>query len=136
VAVVGAGRVGTALFSYEGFARQGFDVVAVFDADAGRVGHRHGSLVVEHVQQLPAIVAERGVEIGVVATPAGAAQQVADALVAAGVRGILNFAPCKLRVPPEVSLRAVDMAVDLESLAFALANARGRRRGRRAPVSS
>ncbi len=133
VAVVGAGRVGTALYSYQGFAQRGFDVVAVFDADPRRIGQRHGTTTIEDVARLAELAPQRRVEIGVVATPPGAAQEVADALVAAGVRGILNFAPRKLTVPAQVALRTVDMAVELESLAFALVHERRARRQRRRP---
>ena len=126
VAVVGAGNVGAALLAYRGFARQGFDVVAVFDRETSRIGTRLGPLVVQDVSALPTVVGREGIEIGVIATPVGAAQDVADRLVAAGVRGILNFAPRKLFVPPRVTLRTVDMAMELESLSFALARPRRR----------
>jgi redox-sensing transcriptional repressor len=127
VAVVGAGNIGTALLAYRGFANQGFDVVAVFDREPGRVGARLGHLVVQDVQALPAFAAREPIEIGVIATPVGAAQEVADLLVAAGARGILNFAPRKLFVPAQVALRTVDMAMEFESLSFALARAKAKR---------
>lgn len=130
VAIVGAGNVGTALLAYRGFAKQGFDVVAVFDRDPQRVGQRIGDLVIHDTQQIAAVAAEQRVDMGVIATPVRAAQEVADQLVAVGVRGILNFAPRKLFVPPHVALRNVDMTVELESLSFALAQKPvGRRRG-------
>jgi redox-sensing transcriptional repressor len=131
--VVGAGHIGTALLGYRGFAEQGFDIVAAFDTDADRVGRTIGGLVVQPVSQL---TQRAGYEIGVIATPAGAAQQVADALVAAGVQGILNFAPRKLRVPEMVAVRAVDMTMEFESLSYALTHARAagpRRRKRTSP---
>jgi redox-sensing transcriptional repressor len=128
VAVVGAGNVGAALLAYRGFARQGFDVVAVFDREPSRIGARLGGLVVQDVASLPAVVAREGIEIGVIATPVGAAQDVADRLAAAGVRGILNFAPRKLFVPARVTLRTVDMAMEFEGLSFALARAQPPRR--------
>jgi len=128
VAVVGAGNIGSALLAYRGFEKQGFDIVAVFDQDRARAGQRIGGVEVREVSSLAAVAARAGVDIGVIATPPEAAQQVADTLVAAGVRGILNFAPRKLFVPPEVTLRTVDMAMELESLSFALAQARGVRR--------
>ncbi len=132
VAMVGAGNIGAALLSYRGFTTQGFDVTAVFDRDAGRVGERLGDLTVRDVAELRAAAADRPFDIGVIATPRRAAQEVADALVAAGVRGILNFAPRKLFVPAHVTLRTVDMTVEFESLSFALTQAPGpRRRGRR-----
>jgi redox-sensing transcriptional repressor len=132
VAVVGAGNIGAALLAYRGFERQGFDVVAVFDRDPARIGARLGPLEVQDVATLAAVAAREDLEIGVIATPLRAAQEVADLLVAAGVRGILNFAPRKLFVPPHVALRTVDMAMEFESLSFALTQARAprRRRGR------
>jgi len=128
VAVVGAGNIGAALIAYRGFERQGFDVVAVFDRDPARVGASVGRLAVQDVATLPAVVAREGVELGVIATPPRAAQDVADALVAAGVGGILNFAPRKLFVPPHVALRTVDMTMELEGLSFSVTAARAPRR--------
>jgi redox-sensing transcriptional repressor len=119
--VVGAGHIGAALLGYRGFADQGFDLVAVFDADAARVGRTLEGLVVRPVSTLSA---RDAFEIGVIATPVSAAQEVADALVAAGVQGILNFAPRKLRVPASVTLRTVDMTMEFESLSYALTHAR------------
>lgn len=126
--IVGAGHIGSALAGYRGFSDQGFDVAAVFDADQGRVGRTVEGLVVRHVSQLSA---KEGFEIGVIATPVRAAQEVADALVAAGVQGILNFAPRKLRVPGTVTLRTVDMTMEFESLSYALTHAREDRPRRR-----
>jgi redox-sensing transcriptional repressor len=132
VGVVGAGNIGTALLAYRGFARQGFDVVAAFDREPARVGERLGDLVVHDVSLLPSLAPELRLDMGVIATPVRAAQEVADLLVKAGVRGILNFAPRKLFVPAAVTLRNVDMTVELESLSFALVQRRRvRRRGAR-----
>lgn len=122
VAVVGAGNLGAALMLYRGFSRQGFDVVAAFDRDPARVGRTLGGVVVRDIAELPAVAKQGGIDLGVIATPVQAAQQVADALVAAGVRGILNLAPRKLFVPAHVALRTMDMTVEFESLSFALAN--------------
>jgi redox-sensing transcriptional repressor len=130
VGVVGAGNVGSALIAYRGFKQQGFEVVAVFDRDPLRVGETIGGVIVQHVDALAASVASGAFEIAVIATPLQPAQEVADALVAAGVRGILNFAPRKLRVPPGVSLRNVDMTMEFESLSFALSQATTPRRRR------
>lgn len=126
VAVVGAGHIGSALLAYKGFADQGFDVVALFDAAPSRIGSSLEGVPVRDIAELPA--AAGTFDMGVIATPIKAAQDVADALVAAGVRGILNFAPRKLRVPPEVALRTVDMTMEFESLSFALSQKRGGRR--------
>jgi redox-sensing transcriptional repressor len=131
VAVVGAGNIGAALLAYRGFEKQGFDVIAAFDREPSRIGLELGSVVVQDVAALPAAAARNPIEIGVIATPARAAQEVADLLVAAGVRAILNFAPRKLFVPAHVALRTVDMAMEFESLSFSLARVRApRRRGR------
>jgi redox-sensing transcriptional repressor len=124
VGVVGAGHIGSALLAYRGFNDKGFDVVAVFDASSARVGHHLGELVIRDMSTLSRADA---IDMGVIATPMRAAQDVADALVAVGVRGILNFAPRKLRVPSEVTLRTVDMTMELESLSFALSQARSPR---------
>lgn len=126
--IVGAGHIGSALVGYRGFSDQGFDVVAVFDADATRVGRTLEGLVIRPMSQLDD---REGFEIGVIATPVRAAQEVADALVAAGVQGILNFAPRKLRVPDSVMLRTVDMTMEFERLTYAITHAKaavGRRR--------
>jgi len=125
VGVVGAGHIGSALLAYRGFDDKGFDVVAVFDASASRIGQHDGNLVIRDMATLSPADA---LDMGVIATPMRAAQEVADALVAAGVRGILNFAPRKLRVPREVTLRSVDMTMELESLSFALSQAHASRR--------
>jgi redox-sensing transcriptional repressor len=130
VVIAGAGNIGAALVSYRGFGRQGFDVVGVFDRDPARIGQRLGDLVVRDIGTLAAVVASEPFEVGVIATPLKAAQEVADLLVAAGARGILNFAPRKLFVPPHVALRTVDMTMEFESLSFAIAQARTPRRRR------
>ncbi len=129
VALVGAGHIGSALLAYRGFADQGFDIVAVYDADPARIGTTVDGLVVQPISALPSAEA---FDVGVIATPIRAAQEVADALVAAGARGILNFAPRKLRIPPDLALRTVDMTMEFESLSFALSKPDGprRRRGR------
>ncbi|WP_231495998.1 redox-sensing transcriptional repressor Rex [Cellulomonas sp. HZM] len=118
VVIVGVGNLGHALANYSGFAERGFVVEALVDADAAVVGTTVGGLVVEPLSELARVVAERGVSIGVIATPAGPAQDVCDALVAAGVVGILTFAPRALRVPEHVDVRAVDVASELQILAF------------------
>jgi len=118
VVIVGAGNLGQALANYGGFGDRGFPVVAIVDADASKVGHTIGDLAVEAMDDLPAIAAERGVAIGIIATPAAVAQDVADHLVAAGINSVLNFAPTVLNVPAEASIRKVDLAVELQILSF------------------
>jgi len=127
--VVGAGHIGSALLAYTGFEQQGFDIVAVFDSEDSRVGQVIDGRTVRPVSE---IAGSEGWDMGVIATPVRAAQDVADALVAAGVRGILNFAPRKLKVPEWVALRTVDMTMEFESLSFALSQPRpGKRRRER-----
>ena len=118
VCLVGVGNLGHALAGYDGFAGRGFKVVALFDADPGKVGERINGLTVRHIDELEAIAASHQIAIGIIATPASAAQEVADRMIAAGVSSILNFAPTIVTVPPEVSLRKVDLAVELQILSF------------------
>ena len=120
VALAGAGKLGAALYAYDGFRRRGFHVAAVFDDDPRKVGRRWGPLEVEDVADLGSSVRAKGIEIGIVVTPAEAAQEVADAMVAAGITAILNFAPRKLVVSQGVTLRDVNLAIELEALCFAL----------------
>jgi redox-sensing transcriptional repressor len=118
VAIVGLGNLGQALANYGGFGDRGYPIVALCDADRSVVGTTVNGVVVRHVDDLPDIAAEHGIAIGIIATPAAAAQDVADRLVAAGVSSILNFAPTVITVPDEVSLRKVDLAVELQILSF------------------
>lgn len=118
VCLVGVGNLGHALAGYAGFASRGFRVVALFDADAKKVGEVINGLVVQHIDDLQRIAAEESIAIGVIATPPGTAQPVADALVAAGVTSILNFAPGVLSVPANVDVRKVDLAIELQILSF------------------
>jgi redox-sensing transcriptional repressor len=118
VALVGIGNLGHALAGYAGFASRGFRIAALFDADPGRVGERINGLVVQHVDEMLLVVGQECIAIAVIATPAPAAQDVADRLVRAGVTSILNFAPCVLTVPDGVDVRNVDLAVELQILSF------------------
>jgi redox-sensing transcriptional repressor len=118
VIVVGIGNLGTALVNSEGFGTRGFHVIALFDSDPAVVGRRIGGLTVLSMDHLPEVVALGASAIGVVATPAAAAQEVTDALVEVGVTAILNFAPQVLSVPPEVLLRHVDLGTELQVLSF------------------
>ena len=118
VAIVGVGNLGHALANYRGFGARGFRVVALFDADPDKVGSRVGDLEIEALNDLPRVARDRSVAIGIIATPAHAAQEVADRLVDAGVVSILNFAPTVVAAPPGVSLRKVDLAIELQILSF------------------
>jgi len=118
VALVGIGNLGHALAGYAGFGTRGFRIAALFDADPGRIGERINGLVVRDIDTMTEVVAAEGIAIGVIATPALAAQRVADCLVSAGVTSILNFAPCVLVVPDGVDVRKVDLAIELQILSF------------------
>jgi redox-sensing transcriptional repressor len=118
VVIVGIGNLGHALANYGGFTERGFPVAALVDADVSKVGQELAGVTVEHVDELPRIVHDRNIAIGIIATPAPAAQDVADRLVAAGVTAVLNFAPVIITVPADISLRKVDLAVELQILSF------------------
>jgi len=116
--LVGVGNLARALLRYRGFRAQGFDIVGLFDADPAKIGQEIEGLAVEPVSSLGERAAKLGAELAILTVPADAAQDVADALVKAGVRGVLNFAPVLLKLPPKVKLVTVDLAIQLEQLAF------------------
>lgn len=118
VVIVGIGNLGHALANYSGFRSRGFRVVALLDADESRAGEVVAGVVVRAFSDLEAIVSEQEVSIGVIATPAPAAQDVADRMVACGVTSILNFAPAVLAVPDGVDVRKVDLSIELQILAY------------------
>lgn len=118
VVIVGLGNLGSALANYGGFGDRGFPIAALVDADPSKVGMHYGEFTVRSLEDLSKIVRDEGIEIGIVATPAAAAQSVADRLVEAGIRSILNFAPTLITVPDEVNLRKVDLALELQVLSF------------------
>jgi redox-sensing transcriptional repressor len=118
IIIVGAGNLGSALANYGGFDERGYPVAGVVDIDPSKVGLDVHGVIIRHLDDLADMVDGEGSCIGVIATPPGAAQDAADRLVRAGVRSILNFAPVVLNVPPEVSIRKVDLAVELQILSF------------------
>lgn len=118
VAIVGFGNLGHALANYKGFPERGFRIAAVFDVDASKVGERAAGLLVRHLDDLKKVVREEGIEIAIIATPATAAQRVTDKLVEAGINSILNFAPAVIVAPSGVSVRKVDLSMELQILAF------------------
>ncbi|MGH2758037.1 MAG: redox-sensing transcriptional repressor Rex [Actinomycetota bacterium] len=128
VAIVGMGNLGQALAGYKGFGERGFRISALFDKDATRVGQLVGDLRIEHVDDLERSLKEKDISIAIIATPAQAAQETAERLVAAGVRSVLNFAPTVLTVPSKIHLRQVDLSVELQILAFYEQRAVGRKR--------
>ena len=118
VVIVGAGHLGKALAGYGGFGERGFPVGGVVDVDDTKIGTVVGGVRVRHADQLSEIVQARGISIGVIATPGSAAQDAAEALVAAGITSILNFAPTIISVPHGISVRKVDLAVELQILSY------------------
>lgn len=117
-AIIGVGNLGRALASYKGFAEKGFRIAALFDVDEGIVGDEVGGLGVRHLDDLKEVVIEEGICIGIIATPPNSAQEVAERLVDAGVKSILNFAPAVVNVPPDVNVRKVDLSTELQILSF------------------
>jgi len=127
VTMVGVGNMGRGLLRYKGFAAQGFRVVAAFDRDARVVGSQIEGIPVYDVAELGDIVRAQRIQLGMITVPAVQAQQVADQLVAAGILGIVNFAPVALSLPERISLVGVDLTTELEQLAFSVANRIGSR---------
>lgn len=125
VALLGAGRIGSALFEYADFRTRGFDIVAVLDRDPHKVGTLWGPVVIRHVDGLEEVLREEAVELAILAVPASAAQDLAGRAVEAGVRGLLNFAPVQLRVPEGVTVQDVNVVTELEALSFRLTNRNG-----------
>jgi redox-sensing transcriptional repressor len=118
VCIVGIGSLGQALAKYGGFAERGFRIAALFDTDPSLVGRRIADVEVHHFDDVDRIAKEEEISIGIVAVPGHVAQDVADRLVAAGISSILNFAPRVLQVPDGVSLRKVDLSIELQILSF------------------
>ena len=122
VIIVGAGKIGTALAQYRGFRQRGFRVVAVYDRDPRKIGTQWDALMVRDMASIEEDIAKEQPDIAVLATPAEQAQNVVDRLVRAGIRAVLNFAPVQIQVPADVTLKNVNMAMELEGLSFALTN--------------
>lgn len=121
VIIVGAGNLGRALAAYRGFVKKGFDLVAIFDTDDSKVGELlpgNEALTTQPASEMVALIDREGVRMGILAVPASCAQQVADQMIQAGIKGILNFAPIMLNVPDDVAVAGVDLAVYLEQLSF------------------
>lgn len=117
-AMIGLGNLGRALIKYKGFRNRGFHIVALFDNDPKKLGQTHSGLNVRPIEDLPAATASLGIELAILSVPAEAAQRVAELIVGCGIRGILNFAPVTLSVPPTVNVMAIDLSVQLEHLAY------------------
>ena len=117
-ALIGAGNLGRALMSYGGWTNRGFDIVAVFDDNPELVGVKLENHKVRPMKDLAKLIKHREIHLAILAVPADAAQEIADQLIDAGIRGILNFAPKRLDVHDAISISSVDLAVQLEQLAF------------------
>jgi redox-sensing transcriptional repressor len=122
VALVGTGNLGHALLGYKGFSHQGFRIVAAFDVDPARVGEAIEGVQVYHLDDLATHAVQQKIKLGMIAVPAAAAQSVADRLVAAGIEGIVNFAPVTITLPDTVRQVGVDLAIELEQLSFSVVN--------------
>jgi redox-sensing transcriptional repressor len=122
VGMIGAGKIGSALVQYRGFKQRGFDIVAIFDSDPAKIGKQWNGLTIQDIATLETEFARRPLGMAVLVTPADAAQPVTDRLVALGVKAVLNFAPVQLVVPDDVVVKTVNLALELETLSYALAN--------------
>ncbi|MDO8885930.1 redox-sensing transcriptional repressor Rex [Candidatus Oleimmundimicrobium sp.] len=118
VAIIGAGKLGTALFGYEGFAEKGFKICAIFDTDLQKVDQKINGLFISDIKDLERIVGEKKIEICIITTPASEAQKVADKAVSSGINAILNFAPVSLKMPDRVVVRQIDLSIELQILSF------------------
>jgi len=122
VGMIGAGKIGSALVQYRGFKQRGFDIVAIFDSDPAKIGRQWNGLTIRDIATLESEFARRPMDMAVLVTPAEAAQPVTDRLVALGIKAVLNFAPVQLVVPDDVVVKTVNLALELETLSYALAN--------------
>ena len=122
VIIIGAGKIGSALAQYRGFRQRGFEIVAVYDCDPSKVGHKLDGHIVRSVASLREDSAQEPPDIAVLTVPADAAQAVAERAIEAGIKAIMNFAPVQLQVPETVTVKTVNMAMELEVLSYALTN--------------
>ena len=120
VALVGAGDLGSAVARYKGFSERGFHITCVFDSASDKVGKKAGAFQVQSIDQMAQVVGERGIKIAMIAVPAEHAQSVADQLIAAGVRAILNYAPINLNVPEDVRVQYIDPVLHLQRMTYYL----------------
>jgi redox-sensing transcriptional repressor len=122
VFIIGAGKIGAALAQYKGFRQRGFAILAAYDTNADKVGRQLEGIAVRDIAQLEADIRRERPDIVVLTVPTEEAQELVDRVVKAGVRAILNFAPTQLQAPPDVTIKTVNMAMELEGLSFALTN--------------
>jgi redox-sensing transcriptional repressor len=121
VALVGFGNLGSALFHYKGFGRQGFRIAVVIDDDPAKIGREIDAVPIVSSRDIAREIKARGIQIAIIAVPPEAAQTVTEQLVAAGIKAVLNFAPTRLRVARDIRLKNVDLSIELETLSFYLA---------------
>jgi redox-sensing transcriptional repressor len=117
-AVVGTGHLGMALMGYKGFRNQGFNIVAAFDSDERKVGRMVNGVEIHSIRSLPSIVSQKSIHMAMLTVPADVAQNVADQVVRAGIKALLNFAPVRLSLPETVKIRHIDMTIEIERLSF------------------
>ncbi|HSJ65548.1 MAG TPA: redox-sensing transcriptional repressor Rex [Gemmatimonadaceae bacterium] len=122
VIIVGAGKVGGALAQYRGFRQRGFSIAAVYDSDPAKIGNAFESFTVRDIASLKDDIRRQPADIAILTVPGDVAQRVLDQVVAAGIRAVLNFAPAQLHAPDQVTVKTVNMAMELEGLSFALTN--------------
>ena len=122
VAVIGAGNICSSLVQYHGFQQRGFDIVAIFDVDPAKIGKQWNGLTVQSIAELEKSLRQHPVDIAVLVTPTDVVQSITDRLVGLGLKAILNFAPAQLSVPEDVALKTVNLALELETLSYALTN--------------
>jgi redox-sensing transcriptional repressor len=122
VIIVGAGKIGAALAQYRGFFQRGFNIVAVYDSSPEKIGRKWDSHPIRDIRDLERDTAREKPDIAVLTVPSDAAQATLDRIVKAGIKAVLNFAPVQLQAPPDVTVKTVNMAMELESLSFALTN--------------
>ena len=122
VVIIGAGKIGAALAQYRGFRQRGYNIVAVYDSNPEKIGRSLEGIEVRDMARFEADIAAEHPEIAVIAIPGEGAQDVLDLIVRTGIKAVLNFAPIQLNAPPDVTVKAVNMAMELEGLSFALTN--------------
>ena len=120
--MAGAGHLGSALLAYPGFRQRGFNIVTVFDNDLSKIGKKWEGIVIQDTSELPKVIKEQDIRIGIITVPAEVSQEIADMLTSCGVRAILNFAPVSITVGEGVELRSADLSTELECLSYFLTN--------------
>ena len=118
IGLIGVGNLGTALLSYTGFKKQGFNIIAAFDNDKRKIGRRQNNVIIEDIENLEKIIREKEIEIIILTVPVEKAQEITDKVLSAGITTILNFVPTRLIVPDYVKVHYVDLSIEIETLSF------------------